>query len=353
MRSNNKNTDKPKSGFSAKKDSKSSFKKPSSDKPRSGFSAKKDGKPKDGKPSESRGKSFAKRSDKDAVSAKPRAFSKRDDKDKDFKKPYPKKDGKYSERSFKESPFSEDKGSSGEFVYGRHPVSELLDSDVQINKVWIDEHFKDTRDVFEKVKSANIPYQLVNKAKLNNLVGEVNHQGLVASISEIQYSELHDLIDMAQTKEVFFIILDKVEDPHNLGAIIRTADATGVDAIIIPKHGAVGVTGVVAKTAAGSLARMKICRVTNLSQAVERLKENNIWVGAVDMDGKDLYTQGNLKGNITIVLGGEGKGLSKTLRDNCDFSLKIPMKSHSNSLNVSVATAVVCYEAFKQRGFKP
>lgn len=349
MRSNNKNNDKPKSGFSAKKDSKSSFKKPSSDKPRSGFSAKKDG-----KPSESRGKSFAKRSDKDAVGAKPRAFSKRDDKDKDFKKPYPRKDGKYSERGFnKESQFAEDKGTSGEFVYGRHPVSELLDSDVQINKVWIDENFKDTRDVFEKVKSANIPYQLVNKAKLNNLVGEVNHQGLVASISEIQYSELHDLIDMAQTKEVFFIILDKVEDPHNLGAIIRTADATGVDAIIIPKHGAVGVTGVVAKTAAGSLARMKICRVTNLSQAVEKLKENNIWVGAVDMDGKDLYTQGNLKGNITIVLGGEGKGLSKTLRDNCDFSLKIPMKSHSNSLNVSVATAVVCYEVFKQRGFKP
>lgn len=345
MRSNNKNTDKPKSGFSAKKDSKSSFKKPSSGKP---FAKK------DGKPSESRGKSFAKRSDKDAVGSKPRAFSKRDDKDKDFKKPYPRKDSKYSERGFnKENQFAEDKGSSGEFVYGRHPVSELLDSDVQINKVWIDEHFKDTRDVFEKVKSANIPYQLVNKAKLNNLVGEVNHQGLVASISEIQYSELHDLIDMAQTKEVFFIILDKVEDPHNLGAIIRTADATGVDAIIIPKHGAVGVTGVVAKTAAGSLARMKICRVTNLSQAVERLKENNIWVGAVDMDGKDLYTQGNLKGNITIVLGGEGKGLSKTLRDNCDFSLKIPMKSHSNSLNVSVATAVVCYEVFKQRGFKP
>jgi len=268
-------------------------------------------------------------------------------------------DRKPSFRSDDRKPFSdrkdfsfEDKAESKEFVYGRHPVSELLDSEAQINKIWIDENFKDTRDLFSKVKQANVPYQLVAKVKLDKLVGEVNHQGIVASISEKEYTEFHDLLELSKTKEVFFLVLDKVEDPHNLGAIIRTADATGVDAIIIPKHGAVGVTGVVSKTSAGALARMKICRVTNLAQTIEKLKEHNVWVGGVDMEGTEVYTQSNLKGNVAIVLGGEGNGISKILLDNCDFSMKIPMKSSANSLNVSVATAILCYEVFRQKEFK-
>ncbi|MFN8672891.1 MAG: 23S rRNA (guanosine(2251)-2'-O)-methyltransferase RlmB [Candidatus Sericytochromatia bacterium] len=336
-----------KEGFKSKdsfkpKDSKKSFKSDFADKKRTGKPSKEEfsDKKRAGKPSKEEF-SDRKRSPKTLKDA-PKRGRKEDFKTKKFETK-----GKFSKEEF-----LEDSNQAREFVYGRHPISEILESNTQINKVWIDENFKDTIGLFDKIKQTNIPYQVVAKAKLSNLVGEVNHQGVVASISEKEYTEFYDLLELAKTKEVFFVILDKVEDPHNLGAIIRTADATGVDAIIIPKHGAVGITGVVSKTSAGSLSRMNICRVTNLAQTIDKLKEHNIWVAGVDMNGKDVYTQCNFKGNVAVVLGGEGKGISSSILKSCDFSVKIPMKEHSNSLNVSVATAVVCYEVFKQKDFK-
>ena len=207
--------------------------------------------------------------------------------------------------------------------------------------------------VYSAVKEKNIPFQIVNKARLEALVGsDANTQGVIAARASKDYTEFDELVKLANEKRVTFVVLDKVEDPHNLGAIIRSADAAGVDAIIIPKHRAVGLTGVVAKTSAGALERMKISRVTNLTKAVEELKENNVWIVGVDMDGTEIYSQANVKGSVAIVVGGEGHGLSKVLKDKCDFTIKIPMQSAANSLNVSVATALIIYEVYRQNNFK-
>lgn len=239
------------------------------------------------------------------------------------------------------------------YIYGRHPVLEVLRNESAVNKVWIGEYTRDTSEIVEFLKEKGVPYKIVPRNKLNDLVGEnTNHQGVVAEISDKEYTEFDDLIALCKVKSPFFIILDKVEDPHNLGAIIRTADAAGVDAIIIPKHKAVGLTGVVAKTAAGALQRMKVSRVANLAQAMDLLKKNNVWTVGVDMEGKENYSKANFKGSIALVLGGEGQGLSRLLKEKCDFVVNIPMQARANSLNVSVATAIMIYEVFRQKDFK-
>ncbi len=240
-----------------------------------------------------------------------------------------------------------------DLIYGRHPVMEALKNDTPINKLWIAEGMRETREITDLLKEKNIPFKIVERSKLNELVGDnVNHQGVVAGIAGKTFTEFEELLELCKTKTVFFVLLDKVEDPHNLGAIIRTADAAGVDAIIIPKHRAVGLTGVVSKTSAGALERMRVCRVTNLVQAIESLKENQVWVVGVDMDGKDIYSDANLKGAIALVMGGEGQGVTKLIKESCDFIVRIPMQSKANSLNVSVASAILVYEIYKQRGFK-
>ena len=249
--------------------------------------------------------------------------------------------------------FDYDKGDAPELVYGKNAVVEILKGNLSVNKIWICETARNTHEVIEHAKEKNVPIKTVNKSKITSLVSdEVNHQGIVAEIAKKEYMELDELLDACKDKEAFFIILDGVEDPHNLGAIIRTADAAGVDGIIIPKHGAVGATSTVYKVSAGALERMNICRVTNLSQAIETLKKNNIWIAGVDMVAKEVYSESTLKGPIALVLGGEGKGLSLKLKDNCDFTIKIPMNSKANSLNVSVSAAITIYEIYKQRGFK-
>jgi 23S rRNA (guanosine2251-2'-O)-methyltransferase len=239
------------------------------------------------------------------------------------------------------------------YIYGRHPVIEALKNGTSVNKVWIGEYTRDTSEIVELLKDRGIPYIIAPRNKLNSLVGDkTNHQGVVAEIAGKEYTEFDDLVELCKVKSPFFIILDKVEDPHNLGAIIRTADAAGVDAIIIPRQKAVGLTGAVAKTSAGALERMKVCRVANLGQALDVLKENNVWSVAVDMDGQENYAKADYKGAIALVLGGEGKGLSRLLKEKCDFLVKIPMKSQANSLNVSVATAIMIYEVYRQKNFK-
>jgi 23S rRNA (guanosine2251-2'-O)-methyltransferase len=248
---------------------------------------------------------------------------------------------------------TESEESENNYIYGRHPVLEALKTEAAFNKVWIGEYTRDTSEIVEFLKEKGIPYKIVPRTKLNDLVGEnTNHQGVVAEISGKEYTDFEELIELCKVKSPFFIILDKVEDPHNLGAIIRTADAAGVDAIIIPKHKAVGLTGVVAKTAAGSLQRMKVSRVANLGQSMDLLKKNNVWTVGVDMEGKENYSKANFKGAIALVLGGEGQGLSRLLKEKCDFIVRIPMQSAANSLNVSVATAILVYEVFRQKDFK-
>ncbi|RYX96735.1 23S rRNA (guanosine(2251)-2'-O)-methyltransferase RlmB, partial [bacterium] len=239
------------------------------------------------------------------------------------------------------------------YIYGRHPVIEALKGETAINKVWIGEGTRDTDQIVQYIKDKDIPYKIVSKMKLSYMVGEdTNHQGVVAEIAAREYTDLHDLVELAKQKQVFYIILDKLEDPHNLGAVIRTADAVGADAVIISKHRAVGLTGIVTKASAGAIDRMKVCRVSNLNQAMDELKKANVWIVGVDMEGTEVYSSANLKGSIALAMGGEGEGLTKLVKENCDFIVKIPMHSQSNSLNVSVATAVVSYEIFKQRDYK-
>jgi 23S rRNA (guanosine2251-2'-O)-methyltransferase len=243
------------------------------------------------------------------------------------------------------------KGPKKDLVYGKHPVAELLNSEKDINKVWVSDTFR-SDEIFKKLKEYNIPFSILDKSKLDMIAEEdVNHQGIIAEVTSKNYTDLSELIELSKTKEVFFVVLDKLEDPHNLGAVIRTADAAGVDAIIIPKHHAVGLNGTVAKTSAGALERMKVCRVTNLVQTIEELKEHNVWFVATDMDGTDVYSKANYKGSIAVVLGGEGKGVTKLVKEKCDFSVRIPMKSTLESLNVSVSAALMIYEVYKQRGF--
>jgi 23S rRNA (guanosine2251-2'-O)-methyltransferase len=239
------------------------------------------------------------------------------------------------------------------YIYGRHPVVEALKGQTPVNKVWIADGTRDTDQIVEHIIEKNIPYKIVTKTKLSYLVGEnTNHQGVVAEVAGKEYTEFHELIELTKQKEVFFIVLDKVEDPHNLGAIIRTADAAGVDAIIVPKHRAVGLTGIVTKSSAGAIDRMKICRVPNLVQAIEELKKANVWIVGIDMEGTENYPNAKLTGAIALTVGGEGEGLTRLVKEHCDFIVKIPMNSASNSLNVSVATAIVTFEIYKQREFK-
>jgi len=276
---------------------------------------------------------------------------------KDDKKNYPKFKDKNEKSVLKKDYRAKDEEIPAEregrdLIYGRHPVLEAIRNEAPLNKAWILENSRNLGQIIDLLKEHDVPYKLTPKEFLDKLAGKnVNHQGVVVELAGKEYTDFAEVIELSKSRPVFLIVLDKIEDPHNLGAIIRTADAVGVDAIIIPKHRAAGLTGIVAKTSAGAIQRMKVCRVTNLTQTMDILKQHNVWLAGVDLDGKDIYSQANLKGSVAIVVGGEGKGLTKSVKDQCDFVVKIPMQSAANSLNASVATAIVIYEVYRQRGF--
>jgi 23S rRNA (guanosine2251-2'-O)-methyltransferase len=237
-------------------------------------------------------------------------------------------------------------------IIGKHPLEEALKSKVTINKVWLSDSLKGIDNLLIKLRNYQIPYKFVRKNKLDEISGNTNHQGYVAEIIQKEFINIEDIVQKSKSKDIFIIVLDGIKDPHNLGAIIRTSVCAGVDAIIIPKYRAVGITPTVSKTSSGTISNIDICRVTNISQSINILKKNNIWVAGLDINGDYIYTNSNLKGNIALVIGSEGKGLSKLVKDSCDFTIKIPMKNNINSLNASVASAIVIYEVFKQRNFK-
>ena len=239
-----------------------------------------------------------------------------------------------------------------DFVFGRHAVVEALQTPDRVNRVFIQEGTsgRDAAKVIELAREKGIQVQTVPKTKIEDLVGNAVHQGLVASIAAYEYADLEDVFKKAEEKgeDPFIVILDGVEDPHNLGSILRTADATGVHGIIIPKRRSASLTATVAKASTGAIEHVPVVRVTNLTQTIEQLKARGIWVFGTDMDGTD-YRKWNTSGPLAIVMGNEGKGVSRIVKESVDEMVTIPMVGHVQSLNASVASALMMYEVFRNR----
>ncbi|MDF3001089.1 MAG: rlmB [Bacillota bacterium] len=236
-------------------------------------------------------------------------------------------------------------------IIGRNPVMEALKSGREIEKLMI---LKDAEGSIKKIigmaKEKKLHYQLVDKAALERIADGRVHQGVAAVVSNYEYCDVEDLLEKAREKgeDPFLIILDGIEDPHNLGAIIRTADGAGAHGIIIPKRRAAGITDVVAKASAGAVEYVPVAKVSNIAQTVDKLKELGVWVGACDMGGTE-YHKADLRGKIALVIGAEGEGISRLVKEKCDFSLSIPMCGTISSLNASNAAAILMYEVRRQR----
>lgn len=236
-------------------------------------------------------------------------------------------------------------------IIGRNPVLEALKSNREIQKLIIG---KDTEGSIRKIigmaKEKGVSWQYAEKPALDRISDGKAHQGVIAYVSEYTYCQVEDIIEKAlnSNEDPFIIILDGIEDPHNLGAILRTAEGAGVHGVIIPKRRAAGITDVVTKVAAGAVEYVPVAKVSNIAQTVDRLKEKGIWVGACDMDGTE-YDLADLKGNIALVIGAEGYGISRLVKEKCDFSISIPMAGHISSLNASNAAAILMYEVKRQR----
>ncbi len=238
-------------------------------------------------------------------------------------------------------------------VEGRNSVLELLESDRDINKILISkgERHGSINKIISIAKEKRVVIVEVDKQKLNQISESNNHQGVIAIVPPFDYCEVEDILTCAKERDEkpFILILDGIEDPHNLGSIIRTAETAGVHGIIIPKRRACGVNSTVTKVAAGAVEHMKIARVNNINDTMKYLKENDIWICGTDMATKRYYYEEDFKGAIAIIIGSEGFGMSRLVKENCDFLVKIPMKGKITSLNASVSAGIVMYEVVKQR----
>ena len=238
-------------------------------------------------------------------------------------------------------------------IEGRNSVLELLETGKDINKIFIEKGEKhgSINKIIGIARDRKIVTVEVDKNKLNQMAQTENHQGVIAIVPPFVYCEVQDILDEAKTRgeQPFILILDGIEDPHNLGAIIRTAETAGVHGIIIPKRRACSVNSTVYKVASGAVEHMKIARVNNLNDEIKYLKENNVWIYGTAIEATKYYYEENLTGSIALIIGNEGEGLSRLVRENCDVLLKIPMKGKISSLNASVSAGIVMYEAVKQR----
>ena len=249
---------------------------------------------------------------------------------------------------------STDKQSLSDQIEGRNSVLELLESDRDINKILIakGEKHGSINKIITIAKQRKIVIAEVERQKLNAISETNNHQGVIAIVPPFNYSSVEDILESAKQKNEapFILILDGIEDPHNLGSIIRTAETAGVHGVIIPKRRAASVNATVSKSSAGAVEHVKIARVNNINETIKYLKEEGLWICGTDGDAKDYYYNQNLKGALAIVIGSEGFGMSRLVKENCDFLVKIPMKGKITSLNASVSAGIVVYEAVKQRG---
>ena len=239
-------------------------------------------------------------------------------------------------------------------VEGRNAVIELLESGRDINKIFVSNGEKNgsINKILAMAKERRVIVTEVNRKKLEEMAMSDSHQGVIAIVPPYEYCDIDDILNCAKSRneDPFILILDGIEDPHNLGAIIRTAETAGVHGIIIPKRRAAGVNSTVTKVAAGAVEHMNIARVNNINEAIRYLKENDVWVCGTDIDTNTYYYDQDLTGSIAIVIGSEGFGMGKLVKENCDFLVKIPMKGKITSLNASVSAGIVVYEAVRQRG---
>ncbi len=245
-----------------------------------------------------------------------------------------------------------------DLIYGRHGVLAVLKGDRQINRIWITSKLRSNRQFYSLIRDAKANGTVVDEvdlSRLDRLSGGANHQGIAAQIAPYTYWELNDLIAAAKAKtdSPVIIIADGIEDPHNLGAIIRTAEAMGVQGAIIPQRRAVGVNSTVMKVAAGALEYMAIARVVNLNKAIAQLKEAGFWIYGMTTESSRLLHTINFSGGIGLVVGSEGKGLSQLTQRYCDELVAIPLVGKTSSLNASVATAIAIYEVMRQRYSDP
>lgn len=205
--------------------------------------------------------------------------------------------------------------------------------------------------LMQLAKEKNVLVQTAPKRKLDQLVGHSNHQGVVASIAAYDYAEIEDLFQKATdaNEEPFFLLLDEIEDPHNLGSIMRTADAVGAHGIIIPKRRSVGLTQTVAKASTGAIEYIPVVRVTNMARTMDELKKRGLWFAGTDAKGNEDYSQASYDLPLGLVIGSEGKGISRLIKEKCDFLVSIPMKGRVTSLNASVAASLLMYEVYRKR----
>lgn len=241
---------------------------------------------------------------------------------------------------------------SEEMIIGRNPVMEALQSGRAINKVLVSDQLnKQSQQTLQKaVKKANTTLQMVPKIRLDQL-SNGKHQGMVAYVSAYEYASVDAILKRAKEQGTapLIMILDEIEDPHNLGAILRTADATGVHGVIIPKRRAVGLTETVAKASAGAIEHIPVARVTNIATTIEDLKQANIWVVGTDEQGSDDYRTLDGETALAIVIGNEGKGISRLVKEKCDWMVHLPMHGAIPSLNASVASSLLMYEVYRKR----
>lgn len=235
-------------------------------------------------------------------------------------------------------------------IVGRNPVTEALRSGREIDKLMVSSEEGSMKKILALAKERRIPVMKVEKSAIDRIAEGKAHQGVAAYVSAYAYAELEDIFRIAEERgeDPFIIILDNLEDPHNLGAIMRTAECAGAHGIIIPKRRACGLTDVVAKASAGAIEYMPCVKVTNIAQAIEELKERGVWVAACDMGGQEYY-KADLKGKLAVVIGSEGSGISRLVKEKCDFVVSMPMVGRITSLNASNAAAVIIYEVRKQR----
>lgn len=235
-------------------------------------------------------------------------------------------------------------------LVGRNAVTEALKSGRGINKLWIASGDREgsVAEIAALAKERGIVVQYVERAKIEALAGGHRHQGVLAYVAPVPYAELEDILKAAEAKgeAPFLVLLDELEDPHNLGALLRTADATGVHGILIPKRRSVSLNATVAKTSAGAVEYVPVARIGNIAQTLKKLKEKGFWVAGADMDGEKAYYEADLTGPLVLVVGSEGKGMSRLTKEACDFIVRMPMVGRINSLNASVA---LMYESMRQR----
>jgi 23S rRNA (guanosine2251-2'-O)-methyltransferase len=241
-----------------------------------------------------------------------------------------------------------------EYIWGRNPVLETLHSPRQVKRIFLAEGQREApalASIVQEAKQRHIPLETVPRTRLDQLSRGAVHQGVLAVVGERRYASIDEILAFAESRHEppFLLILDAIQDVNNLGSLLRTAEAVGVHGVIIPEHRAAEVNATVIKTSAGATEHLLIAQETNLTRAIENLKKRTIWVVGLAGEAKMLYTQADLTGPLALVVGNEGKGISRLVREHCDLLIKLPMYGHINSLNAAVAGSIALYEALRQR----